>query len=296
VYVANDAYPNHLWVNRRDGTLRDEALARGVALNLSGQPQAGMGVAVADLDGDARLDLFVTHLRDEANVAYLNRGAAGFADLSGETRLGPPSMPFTGFGTAALDLDRDGDVDLAIANGGVLHGRVHAGVELGAPWDTYAEPNLLQVNLGRGRFEDGGARGGAFTRRIEISRGLAAGDVDGDGDPDLLLGQVEGPARLYRNDAGAGRHWIALRCVHPGWQRDAVGARIELVAGGTRQAQVLSSSWSYLSSSPPVAFFGLGELTAVEHAEVTWPDGTRERVPALAVDRLHVLAFGTGGE
>jgi len=296
VYVANDAYANMLWVNRRDGTFRDEALQRGLALNLNGQPQAGMGLALADLDGDEHLDLFVTHLREETNALYLGRGARGFLDATGASELGPASMPFTGFGVAAIDLDLDADLDLLVANGAVFHRPVLAEA-LGAPWRDYAEPNLLQLNQGHGRFADGATVGGAFTELVEVSRGLAAGDVDGDGDPDLLLGQIEGPARLLRNDAPReARHWIGVRCVDPRWNRDALGARVELVAGGQRQVQVLCSSWSYCSSSPAVAFFGLGDLAAVEGVEVLWPDGLRERFPGPAVDRMHVLRRGTGGE
>jgi len=297
VYVANDAYANLLWINRRDGTLRDEALQRGIALNLSGQPQAGMGLALGDFDGDARLDLFVTHLREEANALYLGRGAQGFLDATGTSQLGPPSMPYTGFGVAAIDLDRDSDLDLLVANGAVFHRPAVPGVSLPAPWSEYAEPNLLQLNAGDGRYVEAAGSGGAWTREAEVSRGLAAGDVDGDGDLDLLLGNVEGPARLFRNDAPtAGNHWIALRCVHPGWKRDALGARVELVAGGRRRVQVLASSWSYCSSSPPVATFGLGAESAVSEVVVAWPDGTRERFGTLDVDRLHVLTHGTGSQ
>jgi hypothetical protein len=297
VYVANDAYANLLWVNRRDGTLRDEALQRGVALNLNGQPQAGMGVVSDDFDGDQRLDLFVTHLRAETNALYLSRGAGGFRDGTGASGLGPASMPFTGFGVAALDLDRDADVDLVVANGAVFHRPRVAGVTVPAPWDEYAEPGLLHLNRGDGRFGDDGALAGELASRPSVARGLAAGDLDGDGDPDLVVGSVAARVRLFRNDApSAGRHWLALRCVHPGWRRDALGARVEIQAGGKRQVRVLSSSWSYASSSPPVAWFGLGECDAVEHVEVTWPDGTRERFLWPEVDRLHVLTHGTGGE
>jgi hypothetical protein len=297
VYVANDAYANHLWMNQRDGTLRDEALQRGAALNLSGQAQAGMGLVTGDFDGDARLDLFVTHLREEANALYLNLGEKGFVDATGASHLGPVSMPYTGFGVAALDLDRDRDLDLVVANGAVFHRPRVTGVELAPPWDAYAEPNLFHLNQGDGRFVEASALAGTLTGRVEISRGLAAGDVDGDGDPDLVLGNIEGPARLYRNDAPAeGRHWIALRCVHPGWKRDALGARVEVFACGKRQVQVLCSSWSYLSSSPPVAYFGLGDCSAIEGVLVLWPDGARESFPGPTVDRAHVLVRGTGGE
>ena len=295
VYVANDAYANFLWINGRDGTLRDEALRRGVALNLSGQPQAGMGVVAGDFDGDLALDLFITHLRTETNALYLSRGNAGFRDATGASGLGPVSMPFTGFGAAALDFDRDADVDLLVANGAVFHRPRVEGVELAPPWDEYAEPGLFHLNLGAGRFSDSGALAGPIVERASVSRGLAAGDVDGDGDPDLLLGCVAGPARLFRNDApSAGRHWLALRCVHPGWRRDALGARVEVEACGRRQMRVLSSSWSYCSSSPPVAYFGLADCAAVERVEVLWPDGVRERFPGVAGDRPHVLVRGTG--
>lgn len=295
VYVANDAYANFLWLNQRDGTLGDEAVRRGAALNLSGQPQAGMGVALGDFDGDLRLDLFVTHLREEPNTLYLNRGAAGFLDATGASRLGPASMPFTGFGVAALDLDRDTDLDLVIANGAVFHRPRVDGVHLAAPWDEYAEPGLLHLNDGGGRFVEASARAGELGRTARIARGLAAGDVDGDGDPDLLVGQIEGRALLFRNDApAADRHWLALRCVHEGWKRDALGARVEIRSSGKRQVRVLSSSWSYASSSPPVAWFGLGASTSVESVEVLWPDGRREHFRVPDVDRTHVLVHGRG--
>jgi len=296
VFVANDAYPNHLWINQRDGTVREQAMLRGAALNLNGQPQAGMGIAMADFDGDRRPDLFITHLREEASILYLNQGAAGFRDATGASGLGPPSMRFTGFGTAALDFDRDTDLDLLVLQGAVFHRPPVPGVELSPPWDSYAEPNHFFVNQGQARFEQHDELAGPLCSRIEVSRSLSAGDVDGDGDPDLLVGNVAGRARLYRNDSPEERHWIGIRCRHPRWRRDALGARVTITAGDRVQAQILSSSWSYLSSSPPYAYFGLGEATAVERVDVRWPDGVDEAFLAPAVDRVHVLVRGTGGE
>jgi hypothetical protein len=255
-----------------------------------------MGLVIADMDADARLDLVITHLREEPNSLFLNRGELGFQDATGASGLGPVSMPFTGFGVAALDFDRDTDLDLVIANGAVFHRPRIAGAELSAPWIDYAETNLFHLNRGDGTFVEANALAGALTSRAELARGLAAGDVDGDFDPDLLLGKIEGRASLFRNDAPReGRHGLALRCVHPGWKRDALGARVEVFAGGKRQVQLLSSSWSYCSSSPPVAYFGLDTVSAVERIEVLWPDGVRERFPGPAVDGLHVLVRGTGG-
>jgi hypothetical protein len=294
VYVANDAYPSFLWRNRGDGTFRDEALQRGAALNLNGQAQAGMGVVSADFDRDGRMDLFKTHLREETNTLYLNLGKAGFRDATGASGLGPASMRFTGFGTAALDFDRDEDVDLLVVNGAVFHGPRLPGVELPPPWDEFAEPNHLYLNDGRARFREESVLAGELASRVEISRGLAAGDVDGDGDPDLLLGNVAGLARLYRNDAPSSGHWLTVRCLDPRYSRDALGARVEVFFCGQSLVQVLGSSWSYLSSSPARAYFGLGACTAVERIEVRWPDGLHERFGGSPVNRVLELSRGSG--
>ena len=294
VYVANDAYPNLLWRNVRDGTFVDEALLRGAAVTLNGQPRAGMGVLTADIDRNGALDLFVTNLRLEPNSLFLAGQKASFRDATGASGLGPSSMPLTGFGTAAVDFDQDEDLDIVVANGAVFHRPRMDGVTLPPPWDEYAEPNLFYVNEGGTRFREASDVAAALCARSELSRGLAAGDIDADGDVDLLIGHVAGPARLYRNDVPGRGHWLTVRCVHPGWKRDALGARVEVFYAGTSQVGTIGSAFSYLSSSPARAHFGLGSSTAVERIEVRWPDGLLERFPGGAVDRVVELRHGSG--
>ncbi len=295
VYVANDGYANQLWANRQDGTFRDEALLRGVAVNLHGQPEAGMGVFAADVDRNGALDLFITHLRHETNTLFLaDEKGASYRDATGPSGLGPSSMASTGFGTAAIDFDLDEDLDIVVANGGVSHRPRYPGTALAAPWDEYAEANLFYLNDGQARFRDASELAAAICGRIEISRGLAAGDIDSDGDVDLLIGHIQGQARLYRNDAPERGHWLTVRCVHPGWQRDALGARVEVFYEGRSLVRTICSSFSYLSSSPPRAYFGLGRASAVDKIEVRWPDGRLERFPGRSADAAVELHHGTG--
>jgi len=293
VFVANDAYANHLWINRHDGTFEEQAKLIGAAYNLNGQAEAGMGVVSEDFDGDGRFDLFMTHLGQETNTLYIN-GEGFFSDTTGRSGLGPPSMRSTGFGTVAFDADLDGDLELAIVNGRVVRNEPLPAADAPPPWDQYAEPNLFFVNDGALRFRAAAAEGGPFVSPIEVTRGIVAGDLDGDGDDDLVVTNIHGPARVYRNDAPAQGHWLAVRALDPAVGRDAVGARVELVVGGQVQYRALRAGAGYLSCGPCVARFGLGAAAAFDELRVRWPDGALEVFPGGEADRALVLERGRG--
>ncbi len=294
IYVANDGDANQLWMNRRDGTFADEAMFQGVALNWHGVAEAGMGVLAADFDGDLNLDLFVTHLTRESNTLYRNLGATGFEDVTARARLERPSVPFTGFGTAAIDLDLDGGLDLVILNGRVLRQDAYPDAIPTGFWKDYAEPNLVHLNDGTGVFEDASARvGGRLTGDVEISRGLATGDVDGDGDLDLLVANVEGPARIFRNDAPPAGRWLRIRAeTRPGTL--AIGSRVEIRAGDRQWVRTVNRGFSYLSSSDPVPHFGVGPRETVDALVVQWTDGYRERFPGGPTNVEITLIRGQG--
>ena len=276
VYVANDADPNQLWINQGDGTFRDEGLIMGASVNAQGVTEAGMGVVAADLDGDALPDLFMTHMANESNTLYRNLGAGmGFEDVTVASGLAAGSAPYTGFGNVAFDLELDGDLDLALVNGRVLRGpRLPS--ELPPPWDDYAEPNLLYRNVGAGRFEEAAEEAGEVHRRGEISRGLAIGDLDGDGDGDLLMSNGQGPARIYRNDAPRRGESVRVEAWDPRLGRLAEGAVAVAEVGERRLRRILCRGRSYLSSSEPTMVFGLGDAARVDRFRVLWPDGRRE--------------------
>lgn len=292
LYVANDGEANHLWVQREDGTFADEAVMRGAAFNAYGEPEGSMGVDAGDVDGDGRLDLFTTHLVGETNTLYLGAEGGVFADRTDAAGMGRIDRPNTGFGTGFLDFDHDGDLDLAVVNGGVGRGRVHPGAALGPFWDPIAEPDLLFENVGGGRFADVGGRAGAFGERVEVGRGLAYGDLDEDGDLDLVVGSLGG-VRIHRNDAPApGTHWLIVRAVTG--RRDALGAEVTVTAGGRRVTRLARAGYSYASAGDPRAHFGLGGADAIEALEVRWPDGAREAFDPPGVDRAVTVRNGEG--
>ncbi len=294
LYVANDAYPNFLWINGTDGGFREMAVSLGAAYNLHGETEAGMGVVAADLDNDTLVDLFVTHLSFETNTHYRNLGPdVGFADVTGETGLAAGSMPYTGFGVAAFDLDLDGDDDLVVVNGRVNRLQPLPGAWVEPPWDLLAEPNLVYLNDGTGSFSPAGPGPSAVCDPIEVTRGLAVGDIDSDGDIDLLIGNVHGPARLYRNDTPRLGHWLGVRVVDPGLNRIALGARITLYCGDRRLVRTARRASSYLSSVDPRVHFGLGPARRVDRIDVRWPDGLHETFPGSEVDRMVELVRGT---
>jgi hypothetical protein len=289
IYVANDGEPNELWRGDGKGRFENLALEAGAAINADGQPEAGMGVAVADFDEDGDEDIFLTHLLREKNTLYVNLGDGTFADRSAVLGLAAPSLPFTSFGTAFLDLDRDGWLDLVTVSGGVK-----LIDELLAQGDKVALGQRKQLfrNQGGKRFEDWSGRGGPSFERLEVSRGLAAGDVDNDGDTDLLVGNNGGQPRLLLAE-GPEAPWLGLRLLTG--KRDAYLARAELKRKNAPTVhRTVRADGSYGATSDPRLLFGLAGGSELEQLLVHWPDGQQETFPPPPLGTYTTLRQGSG--
>lgn len=297
IYVANDAYANQLWINQANGTFVDDALMMGAAYNINGKAEAGMGVVAADFDNDQDSDLFMTHLNQETNTFYRNEGAdMGFSDVTGAVGLGMTSVPYTGFGTAAIDVELDGDLDLFVVNGRVVRGHILPGAQQPMPWSLFAEPNLFYLNSGRGIFALALEKAAAFCDPIEITRGLVAGDLDDDGDVDLIVSTINGPPHVYRNDAPRRGAWLTIRAIDPRYKRDALGARITVLSNTKKYTRTISHGFSYLSAGPPLAYFGLDASLAPYRVRVRWPDGNIEMFNSVELNRKLILRRGSGSQ
>jgi len=299
IYVANDMLPNFLWINQRDGTFSDEALMRGVANDAQGRPQASMGLAVTDLNADQFPDLYVTHMAGEMNALYMSDGPIGYREVSMQHGLAVSMHALTTYGAVFLDIDHDGADDLVTAGGSMKLPDAAVSVpsfdDRDAYWKIFAEHNQIFLNDGDGNFTPRNSRHELFTTRREVSRALCAGDIDGDGDLDLLLGNTAGKARLYRNVAKKSGNWLRVRVIEPRLGgRDAYGARVTVHAAAKFWTRWISPGSSYLCSHDPVAHFGLGKLDRVERVDVRWPDGSNETFPGGPVNQLRVLSHGEG--
>jgi enediyne biosynthesis protein E4 len=297
LYVANDQRPNFLWMNNGDGTFREEALERGCALSGLGFPEAGMGVIAADPDADGDWDLFVVNLTGENATYYRNGGDGTFLDVTDEVGLGAVTQPYTGFGTALFDYDGDGWLDVFIANGKVVPGdsvAVLAGSGSsagGAAVDfDYREPNLLLRGRADGGFEDVSAQAGPAFETLAVSRAAAFGDLDNDGDLDIVVVTNGGPVQLLRNEIGSSRHWLLVRLHDPTTaNRDGIGAELTLDAGGRVQRRLVQPAYSYCASNDLRAHFGLDAAAVVDSIDVKWPDGATQRLERIVADQiLHV--------
>jgi hypothetical protein len=292
-YVANDGTANQLWINQRDGAFADEALLAGSAVNLKGAPEASMGVDAADFDGDGDEDLFMTHLAAETNTIFVNDGSGMFEDATIDTELGVPSWRHTSWGTRWFDYDSDGWLDLFIANGAVR--TVEELAQRGDPF-PFHEPNQLFRNRGDGKFEEVTAAAGEMFKVSEVTRGAAFGDVDNDGDPDILLLNNNGPARLLDNQlGGAAVHWIGISLLSKDGGRHLLGSRVEIERpDGSSIWRRARTDGSFGSSSDPRLLVGLGDFTQESVIRVHWLGGAIEEWSGLPIDHYVTLIEGSG--
>lgn len=308
IFIANDMRENRLWMNQHDGTFREEAELRGVALSSEGMKQGCMGVACADIDQDSDFDLLVTNLVTEGVALYINNGLGVFQEKARELGFGRLTSRHTGWGVALVDLDLDGNLDLPMVNGFVVpsgsmfppHGEDQFQDKLvevkhaDAFVSRYFDKNLLLLNRGMNQFSDESIHAGDFIQLDASSRGLIYGDIDADGDIDLVTTAIGSRARVFRNDMPRKGHWLKIRCRLPMHTRDALGAVVRIRGGSHSWTAQLSPASSYLASNESCIHFGLGNVARIEKIDVIWPDGSSEVFGGTDVDRTLLLVQGTG--
>lgn len=281
-YVANDAMPNHLWINQRDGTFKNEAMLRGCAVNAIGLSEAGMGVAVVDLMGRGQWDLFITHLANEFNRVYT--GSNGwFKDHTTPKGPGATSWAYTGFGVVFSDFNNDGLTDLYVANGRVRYGPTDLD-----PKSPYAEPNQFLRGIGPDEFEPVQPLDATLPTLLASSRGLAVSDFDNDGKQDLVVANRDNRFHLLKNIATPIGHFVTLRLLNPSG-RDAIGSVVEVTSGGRTQRKQVQPNEGYCSSNDPRLHFGLGTNARPEQVVIHWFNGPSQSLGPLDGDRLHVI-------
>jgi len=289
VFIANDSMPNFLFHNNRDGTFKEVGYAAGVAVSMDGAPEAGMGTDAADVMGDGRMDLFVTHLDEQLARLYVNLGERGFDDATLRSKIAYATYHISGFGARIMDYDNDGWRDIFMANGHILDNieKYHSDVH-------YGEPKLMFRNLGRGVFENVSAQLGADFQLPRVSRGAAVADYDNDGDLDILVNNNGQPAQLLRNDGGNANHWLEILLIGTKSNRDGVGTRVKVTAGDLVLYDQRKGGASYQSAQDPRLHFGLGQHAKVDALEIQWPSGSVTKLDTLASDQVIAVKEGEG--
>lgn len=281
LYVSNDMTPAFLFENKGNGKFEEIGLISGAAISDQGKPEAGMGVDLGDIDGNGFSDIVKTHLDLQTNAVYSNQGSLLFLDSRYTSKLAEPSMYMVGFGTILADLDQDGDLDSVVANGHIIHN-----AELFGTGTTYKQRNQLFENTGKGVFQE--VKNGGLDV-IRSSRGLAAGDLDLDGDLDLVITNSDDLSEVYENVASSAGGWLQVDLVGQGKNTAAIGARLDLEAGGRKQIREARTASSYLSQNTLTLHFGMGAAATADRLTIRWPDGKLQAIRDLPNHRRIVV-------
>ena len=289
IAIANDTWPNFLFLNNHDGTFKDVSLISGLAASEDGRYEAGMGIDAEDVDGDGLPDVYITHLDLELNRLYHNNGDGSFTDDTFGSGLGNKAMLLSGVATKFIDYDNDGWQDILQLNGSMLDN-----VNLYHSEISYKEPLLMFRNLGKGRFEKVSESLGPDFVHPVAGRGLATADFDNDGDIDIVTNNSGEMPLLLRNDGGNANHWLEILLIGTKSNRDGIGATVRLSSEGFLQTRQAKGGSSYMSASDPRLHFGLGKRSTIESLNITWPSGHVDRLTKVAIDRCIALKEGTG--
>jgi enediyne biosynthesis protein E4 len=289
IYVANDATPNFLFHNKGKGVFEEVGFWTGTALGFDGKVLSGMGADMGDINGDGLLDIFVTNLDGQTHSLYKNLGKGLFANVTFASGVGEATLPYVGFGAAFLDYDNDGDLDLAVANGDVIDN-----VKLLRDTSSYEQLNLLLRNDGTGKFTSVGPASGPGFALKKASRALAVGDLDNDGDLDIVISNVGETADVLQNDGGNRSNSILVRTVGSKSNRDGIGARLKLSVGGKILVRDVKAGSSYLAQNDLRVHFGLGNATKADRLEIRWPSGVIDAIENIEANQILTVREGAG--
>lgn len=289
IYITNDSTPKYLYKNEGNGKFKDIGLESGTAVSDDGSEQASMGIAVGDYNHTGRPSLFVTNFSDENDVLYRNEGNWNFKEVSYSSGVALPSLPWVKWGTAFVDLDNDGWLDLI-----AVSGHVYPQVDSLPSGGGYREPKLLHLNQQDGTFCDASDLAGAAMKQHRVSRGLAVGDLFNDGNMDVVVGDIDGAPMVLRNRGISGRHWVSFELAGVKSNRLALNARISIVAGGMTQTDEIHSGGSYLSQNDLRVHFGLGSADKIQRVTIHWPSGKIETLNDIAADKFYSVLEGQG--
>ncbi|MEQ1474085.1 MAG: CRTAC1 family protein, partial [Candidatus Acidiferrum sp.] len=287
--VANDTQPNKLYRNLRNGKFKDVAVEAGLAFSSEGKARAGMGVDTGDFDNSGRPGIAITNFDNEMVGLYRSISATAYDDVSQPAGIGGPSKSTLGFGCAFLDINLDGHLDLAVANGHIDETVRNIRGNVG-----YAQPPHLFLNAGTGKFRDVAAEAGGGYEKSKVGRGLAFADFDRDGDLDLLMTTNNGPAYLFRNDQSAGHRSVRFRLIGTKSNRDAIGANVRIFYNGQNQSRMVHGGSSYLSQSELPVTFGLGKQDKIDRVVLDWPSGKSEEFKSLSANKSYDITESQG--